>query len=130
LSVLEKARELCIAIKESPEFKNYQEAKEKVLNNPEDKDRLERYLELMNKASQAEKENRSLTMEEKYNLERISKAVAFYPETGRFLAVQKQFFDLFQQVSTMLQATAQNREIPDCSSKKSGKCTGSCEDCG
>lgn len=128
--VLEKAKELCIALQECPEFKNFQAAKEEVLNNPESKDRLERYLEMMNKASQAEKENRPLTVEEKSDLEKISKAAAFYPDTGRFLGTQKQFLDLFRQVSVMLQAAAQNKEIPDCSSKQNGQCTGSCSDCG
>lgn len=130
MSVLEKTKDLCLALKESSEMKNFLAAKEELLNSPEDKDRLERYLSSMAKASEAEREGKSLSPEEKLDLERTSKMVAFYPITSRYLGTQQAYLKLVKQVSTMLNAAMENKEIPDCSSNGKTQCTGSCSDCG
>ena len=132
MSVLEKAKELCLAIQESSEFKKYQEAKEILLANPEAKERMEKYLELVNKANEAEKENRQLTPEERDDLRRVSGMISFYPETARFSATQQEYYKMINQILSMIQATTANKPLPDCSSKKQqgSQCSGSCSDCG
>jgi len=132
LSVLEKAKELCLAIRESTEFKNFQDAKEQLLANPEAKERMERYLQLVEQAQQAEKEGRELTLEEKDDLKRVSSMISFYTETARFSAMQQTYYKMIRQVYEMIQATSENRPLPECSGnqEKGGQCTGSCQDCG
>jgi len=132
LSVLEKAKELYLAIRESQELKNFQEAKEILLANPEAKERMEKYLQLIEKANQAEKENRDLSLEEKDELKKLASIIAFYLETARFAATQQDYYRLIQQILTIIRAASDNKPLPDCeeSKGKSSQCTGSCRDCG
>lgn len=132
VSVLEKAQELCTAIKQSAEFKNFQQAKEALMNSPEDKDRLERYLLALKEVQQKEQEGHELTLEEKYHIQQLSKMVSFYPITTTYLGTQQAYLRLLKQIYGMIQAASQDKEIPNCSEKKSasGECTGSCQECG
>lgn len=128
MSIFEQTKELCLAIQNSEEFKNFKEAKEAVLANPESRNRLEAYLELVEKSALAEKNHTSLSDEEKDRLNKYLKTVSFYPDTARFLATREQFFTTVQKIYKMIQAAVQGKEIPkDCSC--SSDC-GSCQDCG
>lgn len=132
LSVLEKAKDLCLALRDSQEFKNFQEAKEILISNPDAKDRWERYQRLVQKASEAEKANKQLDLEDRDDLRRMISSISFYPETARFSAAQQAYYGLVQQILNMIEAISDNRPLPSCSEnkEKSPQCTGSCGDCG
>ncbi|MHB1419992.1 MAG: YlbF family regulator [Bacillota bacterium] len=111
-TVLEAARELCIALKECEEYKRLRASETYMGNDPDAQDLTCKYNTATKTLSEIFGQGKVPSKEDFENLRSLEAAMSEDETVGPYLAAQKEFEDLLKEVNKMINAAIQGPGSP------------------